>query len=192
MAGCSEISLMLGAFEDGELEPHEMQEVARHLAECRACEIELAGYARVGRELRDLGVEPELSGFSAAVISRIGENESPVRAQIGRALGRIREEFSSALPTAALAAAVAIFTAVILTPYAAKFLDRSLPGAQSAQLRDSAELASQEVAAAASRLSSAVHDSHTVISQLEARSPSIAVWSEPRTDTTVIWLPEQP
>ncbi len=37
MAECSEISLMLGAFEDAELEPNEMQEVAYHLARCDSC-----------------------------------------------------------------------------------------------------------------------------------------------------------
>ena len=35
-------------------------------------------------------------------------------------------------------------------------------------------------------------DSQAIISRLEADSPSVAVWSEPRTDTTVIWVPDQP
>jgi hypothetical protein len=34
-------------------------------------------------------------------------------------------------------------------------------------------------------------DSRTIISRLESKNPAVAVWSEPRTDTTVIWLPEQ-
>jgi anti-sigma factor RsiW len=192
MAECSEISLVLGAFEDGELEPHEMQEVARHLAQCGGCENELAGYATVGRELRALRVEPDLTGFSAAVISRIRESESPIRARIGRSLGRIGEELRSALPTAALAAAVAILTAVILTPYAGRMLDRALPGSELAQLESDAGVAAEKLAAESGRIASAVHDSRTVISRLEARLPSVAVWSEPRTDTTVIWLTEQP
>jgi len=192
MAECSEISLVLGAFEDGELEPHEMQEVARHLAQCGGCEIELAGYATVGRELRALRIEPDLTGFSAAVISRIRASESPIRARVGRSLGRIREQLWSALPTAGLAAAVAILTAVILTPYAGRILDRVLPGSELAQLKSGAGVAAENLAAESGRIASAVHDSRTVISRLEARLPSVAVWSEPRTDTTVIWLAEQP
>jgi putative zinc finger protein len=35
-------------------------------------------------------------------------------------------------------------------------------------------------------------DSQAIISRLEADSPSVAVWSEPQTDTTVIWVPDQP
>ncbi|MGH7948279.1 MAG: anti-sigma factor family protein [Candidatus Binataceae bacterium] len=192
MAECSQISLLLGAFEDGELEPHEMQEVARHLAECGACEDILAGYAVVGRELRALQLEPNLSGFSTAVLSRIGEVDSPLRARIERAFGRIREEFSSVVPTAALTAAVAILTAVVLTPYAGRMADWALPGSQLAQIEESADLAAEKLAAEGSKLASDTHDSRTVISRLETRSPSVAVWSEPRSDTTVIWFPDQP
>jgi hypothetical protein len=35
-------------------------------------------------------------------------------------------------------------------------------------------------------------DSQAIISRLEAEMPSVAVWSEPQSDTTVIWLPDQP
>jgi hypothetical protein len=34
-------------------------------------------------------------------------------------------------------------------------------------------------------------NSGAIISRLEADSPSVAVWSEPQTDTTVIWVPDQ-
>jgi len=36
------------------------------------------------------------------------------------------------------------------------------------------------------------NDSHADISRLESENHSVAVWSEPRRDTTVIWLPDQP
>ncbi len=35
------------------------------------------------------------------------------------------------------------------------------------------------------------NDSHADISRLESGNPAVAVWSEPRKDTTVIWLPDQ-
>ena len=60
MARCEEMTLLLGPFEDGELEPHEMQEVARHLAGCPACETELAGYLM------------ELPGIPAERVARMG------------------------------------------------------------------------------------------------------------------------
>jgi len=72
MAECSEISLMLGAFEDAELEPNEMQEVAYHLARCDSCSSILSDYSTVGRELRSITpaldfAAPNLAGFADAV-----------------------------------------------------------------------------------------------------------------------------
>jgi anti-sigma factor RsiW len=190
MAECSEIGLLLSAFEDGELEPHEMQEVARHLAQCSTCERELAGYALIGRELRALRIEPDLSGFTAAVTSRIRQGRPPLQVRVERALGRFGRQLSSALPTAALTAAIAILTAVLVTPYAGRLLDGALPNNGLARLEGGS--AAQRAPAASTEIASAPHDSHAVISRLESSSPSVAVWSEPHHDTTVIWLPDQP
>jgi len=71
MAECSEISMMLGAFEDSELEPNEMQEVAFHLARCESCTGILADYSTIGRDLRSITDAPSLAGFSNAVIARV-------------------------------------------------------------------------------------------------------------------------
>jgi len=46
--------------------------------------------------------------------------------------------------------------------------------------------------AATSEPTMADNDSHADISRLESENHSVAVWSEPRRDTTVIWLPDQP
>ena len=54
MAECGEIGMMLGAFEDSELEPNEMQEVAFHLARCESCAAILADYSTLGRDLRSI------------------------------------------------------------------------------------------------------------------------------------------
>jgi len=67
MAQCDDIAPLLGTFEDGELAPHEMQEVARHLAGCANCEETLAGYSNVGRLLREAATAPALDGFAIAV-----------------------------------------------------------------------------------------------------------------------------
>ena len=60
MADCREIAPLLGFFEDSELEPHEMQEVARHLAYCKGCETTLSDYAALGRRLRGAAAQPSL------------------------------------------------------------------------------------------------------------------------------------
>jgi hypothetical protein len=53
-------------------------------------------------------------------------------------------------------------------------------------------VAAQAADAVASEPTMADNDSHADISRLESENHSVAVWSEPRRDTTVIWLPEQP
>jgi hypothetical protein len=73
MPECNEISLMLGAVGDGELEPDDMQAVARHITGCVACTIEQSDYAKIGRELRAIAVMPSLEGFTKSVIDLIGK-----------------------------------------------------------------------------------------------------------------------
>jgi anti-sigma factor RsiW len=166
MAECSEMSLMLGPFEDGELEPNEMQEVAFHLARCESCTDALSAYSSLGRELRTITPEPQLAGFAAAVVSRIDKLPQPFWTRLGRFFSRGSDYIGSGFAWSTAVAAVAVLTAVLITPYAEQFAGR-------------------HPAIAAS-------DSHAVISRLESDIPSVAVWSEPRTDTTVIWLPDQP
>ncbi|MGA9725423.1 MAG: zf-HC2 domain-containing protein [Candidatus Binatus sp.] len=73
MPECNEISLMLGAAGDGELEPDDMQAVARHLTGCASCTIEQSDYSKIGRELRALAVMPSLEGFTKSVLDVIGK-----------------------------------------------------------------------------------------------------------------------
>src|SRR5215472_16600674 len=96
MAQCSEISLLLGAFEDGELEPHEMQEVARHLAHCPSCEKTLAAYGTLGRLLRDTVAVPALNGFGDAVLERVRDLRPPLTSRIRRWLDALGERFGAA------------------------------------------------------------------------------------------------
>lgn len=198
MSECSEISLMLGPFEDGELEPHEMQEVARHLAACTSCEKTLNDYNSIARELRAALSLPPLEDFARAVDRRIERLPTPWRERVSRFLGEINERMAAAIAIIATAGAVAVLTALAVTPYLRGHLSNKLSGTSIAKLANQGEArlaaaTDQEAAQIASspEVTEAAGDSHAVISRLESQIPSVAVWSEPENDTTVIWLPEQ-
>ena len=209
MSDCNQISLLLGAFEDGELEPHEMQEVARHLATCNSCEGLLADYSAVGRELREVIAIPPLTGFADAVNARIAELKPPVvplRERIGAFFEGLNERWAAAFAMVSMAGAVAVLTALVLTPYLRRNIGPGMQGAPMAKADspNAASLAStttdqestrmmvpdSEAQQFASAPSGATRgDSHAVIQKLESEIPTTAVWSEPETGTTVIWLP---
>ena len=237
MAQCSEIELLLGPFTDGELEPHEMEEVALHVVACRDCKTALDDYHALGVTLRGAVALPELAGFSAAVQGRIQQFRVPLHARIKRPFDWFGERMGTAFAMGAAAAVAAVITAVVVTPYAGRISNalRQASGNASVANRDtSAPTASlpeqrksaQEVAASSQPRNSVgaapsqpndsaiankgdganqnnvvgapqaeetvAADSQAIISRLEADSPSVAVWSEPQTDTTVIWVPDQP
>lgn len=216
MARCEDITLLLGPFEDGELEPHEMQEVARHLAGCAACEGELADYGTLAVSLRGAAAIPDLSGFTTAVLARIDGLPIPIRLRIRRYLTSFADGIGATIATGFAAAAVAVITAVILTPYfkQAHFaFDLSDHREVASTSRSGADVAVKPIAKnedalpippdVANGLSDAgdfgdnggairpVEASSAIIDRLEADSPSVAVWSEPQSDTTVIWVPDQ-
>jgi anti-sigma factor RsiW len=196
MAECSEIALMLGAFEDGELAPHEYQSVALHLAQCERCTAELADYSAIGRELRTAVAEPALAGFAAGVMRRIESLPVPLSTRVSRFISRLSDQFGAGLGMATAAAAAAILTVILASPFARNFT-RS-PGAmpqlasrQIAKVENSPEQPPVQLASAPADINTAAEDSQAVISRLESEIPSVAVWSEPQNDTTVIWLPDQ-
>jgi len=193
MAECGEISMMLGAFEDSELEPNEMQEVAFHLARCETCTGVLADYSTLGRDLRSITAEPSLAGFSKAVIARVDRLPQPVFTRIERFLRRQLDSVGSGIAWGGAAAVAAIMTIVLMTPYAQQFANRGTQSPVVASSDRNAAPASDQVASAATNEPTmADNDSHADISRLESANHSVAVWSEPRRDTTVIWLPDQP
>ncbi|HVC44986.1 MAG TPA: zf-HC2 domain-containing protein [Candidatus Binataceae bacterium] len=242
MARCDDIKLLLGPFEDGELEPHEMQEVARHVVACAACDGELADYRALGLAMRDGAELPDLTGFAAAVLELVDDLPIALGTRVRRFFNSFAGGIGGTLATAMATAAIAVITAVVLTPYARQFTfgggfanppqaatrvaadlapaapfalasvaapqaatvasgERRvrLPPAGDANALPAAsaiDLASQQNSAddaadTALADSTAGHGPSTVISRLEASSPSVAVWSEPQTDTTVIWVPDQ-
>ncbi|MGH7779630.1 MAG: anti-sigma factor family protein [Candidatus Binataceae bacterium] len=190
MAQCNQISLMLGAFEDQALEANEYQEVAYHLARCDNCTAELADYGTIGRELRTLFQEPNLDSFKSSVMRRIESLPVPFGVRISRWFERLGEQLSGSLAMAGAVAAAALITAFLVTPYMRTALHH--PAREMAKIESAATLAPATIASAPAEVAEVGPDSHVVISRLESEIPSVAVWSEPRTDTTVIWLPDQP
>jgi len=73
MPECSQIGLMLGAVGDGELEPNDLQQVARHVERCASCTGALSDYFTIGRELRAVAVTPSLDKFTRSVLDLIGK-----------------------------------------------------------------------------------------------------------------------
>jgi anti-sigma factor RsiW len=192
MAECGEIGMMLGAFEDSELEPNEMQEVAFHLARCESCTGILADYSTLGRDLRSITAEPSLAGFSSAVIARVDRLPQPVLTRIARYLRRQADSVGSGFAWGGAAAAIAVLTIILMTPYAEQFANRGPHSTTSIAGREAATAVNQVAEATPSEPTMADNDSHADISRLESENHSVAVWSEPRRDTTVIWLPDQP
>jgi anti-sigma factor RsiW len=194
MAECGEIGMMLGAFEDSELEPNEMQEVAFHLARCESCSGILADYSTLGRDLRSITAEPSLAGFSSAVIARVDRIPQPALTRIARFLRRQADSVGSGFAWGGAVAAVAFVTIILMTPYVEQFANRGPHSTTSIATtgHETATAANQVAEAAASEPTMADNDSHADISRLESENHSVAVWSEPRRDTTVIWLPDQP
>lgn len=190
MADCSEIAPLLGIFEDGELEPHEMQEVARHLAHCSNCEIVLHEYTALGRHLRAVVVSPPLENFAHAVQHRLDEVHIPVRARIEHYLESLGERWTTALMLTSAALALGAW-ALLFAPYARQHFEQQQNADQIANAEPEARSFGHSEPAPPLGAAFAESGPQTVISRLEANSPAVAVWSEPETRTTVIWVPDE-
>ena len=218
MALCDEMRLLLGPFDDGELEPHEMEEVAFHVVGCVGCKSALDDYRSLGVALRDVVTLPALDSFAPAIAARIDLTWVPLSAR----LGRLREAFGnlgSVFEIVGVAAATAVITLIVAAPYARQFIGGASPVASS----DRVARASAPMRAAANPVTlakvdlphtdniaenraadhpasnsadsdeAAIHESQELVSQLGGGdSRSVAVWNEPHTGTTVVWVPDQP
>jgi anti-sigma factor RsiW len=206
MKDCELIAPLLGAFQDGELEPHEMQDVARHLATCKACEEELADYRAIGVQLREAITIPPLTGFAAGVDRRIAKLQPPLRQRIGAFFESLNQRWAAAFAMVSMAGAVAVITALVLTPY----LRHNFGATQNATMAKAGSAAAPTLASTntdqetaqvlvpddeSEQLASSSElnpgDSHAIIKRLESQIPTTAVWSEPQNGTTVIWLPSE-
>lgn len=207
MLACDQMRLLLGPFEDGELEPHEMQDVAFHVVSCNECKATLEEYRALGVALRDAAVIPALDGFSEAVQARIVRLRVPIRVRLGRYFDSLNERLAAAVAIGAAAAVSAVLTVVLVSPIARRIVNGAPPtpqtlaegqpvSAPTVNLADAANLTANAKAMVSQpgnvNPTTAASNERAVISSLEADSPSVAVWNEPRTDTTVIWVPDQP
>ena len=191
MTDCREIAPLLGFFEDSELEPHEMQEVARHLAHCKGCEGTLSDYATLGRHLRAVVIEPSLANFANNVQRRLDEVPVPLRVRLERHLGQLTERWTASLAVASAALALGAWV-LLFAPYAQRYLERGQDASVVATTQGPTQPSGRDETETASGAAPAEDGPQTVISRLEARTPDVAVWSEPETKTTVIWVPDAP
>jgi hypothetical protein len=208
MTDCKEILPLLGFFEDSELEPHEMQEVARHLAFCKICEGMLSDYGAIGRQLRAVAIEPSLTNFAASVQRRLDQIPVPIRTRFARYWENVTERWTAGLAVTA-AAMAAVAWLLLFAPYVEHYLGMGVSASHHPD--DVASKPENETLAKSGNQPSAQNpvenpepdepqiarngmpveeNPQTVISKLEARTPNVAVWSEPETKTTVIWVPD--
>jgi putative zinc finger protein len=220
MSACEQIRLLLGPFDDGELEPHEMEDVAFHVVSCNACKAELDDFRAIGVSLRDASVVPSIETFAAAVQARIAETRIPWRTRLARRFDSIAERIGAAAAIGAVGAFAAVVTAIVATPYVNRIMnppaahhDVAAPANQIAQAPEAMHSVTTPVSApdfgsqpeiasfqnfgplASSSGGSGLGSIDGVppvatISSLESDSPSLAVWNEPQTKTTVIWVPK--
>lgn len=212
MALCSKIRLLLGPFDDGELGPHEMEEVAFHLVECPECKAALDDYRSLGEALRTFAPVPSLEGFAQTITTRLEPSHRRWRAGLTDFWASLGA-FGSALQVAGVAAVAAIITLMVVEPYTQRLNfnhgSTSSPATQIARI-EPAPLTARAVTPQADRAAvnasanedtlgeirhadaTASRESEELLSELGGGpGPSVAVWNEPRTDTTVIWVPDQ-
>lgn len=186
MTQCEQIEPLLTGFADGELLPSEMQSVARHLAVCEKCEAELLDFAAIGERLREIMGEPNLEGFAQSVMAKLPK-PTPIRDRARSFLNLFNERWIAGAALGAATLAIGAWTMILVTPLAQNFLARGR--------MDHTMLASFRAQGrgfeSAPRMASLGHRSRAVISRLEAKMPSVAVWSGPETEATVIWVPDQ-
>jgi len=222
MTSCGEVRLLLGPFDDGELEPNEMEDVAFHVVGCGECKAALEDYRALGVALRSVVTVPPLDNFAQAVTARLAPRRIPVGARVAQwwnSIGRL----ASVIEFAGVAAATAVLTLLIAGPDVRKFVTHraentavSFKAGATTPARPVQAIASagpgvantnRNVAAADGKLAAAdvnlanvddqgkieaASDLQEIVSELGAgHSPSVAVWNEPRTDTTVVWVPDQ-
>ncbi|HLW69456.1 MAG TPA: zf-HC2 domain-containing protein [Candidatus Binataceae bacterium] len=227
MAACGEIELLLGAFEDGELRPREMEAVAFHVVGCDACRAALESYRSLGAALREVSTAPRLDGFTQAVMARIARERPPLGSRI-REFWESLGSFGSVIQIAGVATASAVVTFVLLAPRLSESFHpvataplaiaqrtqtlqtqpkrnqialNQTPQGPIAQTSGPSPASPLMTASAATTDPSGVwdqasaiaaRDSEELVSELGAgNGPSVAVWDEPRSGTTVVWVPDQ-
>ncbi len=180
MPVCDQVKLLLGPFDDGELEPHEMEDVALHVVSCGACKTTLDDYRSMGVALRDCLSQPVIDGFTSAVLKRIDQLPQPLWKRWWIYVETLTEHAGGALPLVAAGAFAALITAWLVTPYAERLLHRSSNPVQVAFDNKNDLTAPSGLPSSTSQ--NALPD--------QSEPPMITLTEDP--STTVIWLPNQP
>jgi len=180
MPACHQVKLLLGPFDDGELEPHEMEDVALHVVTCGACKAALDEFRSLGVALRDSFPQPKIDGFTAAVLKRIDKIPQPLWMRWWSYFDTIGEHLGGTLSLVAAGAFAALLSAWLVTPYARHWLQRASNRTEVAsRSQDDMIAAPQQIAGAAPN---APRD--------QSETSMLALSNDP--STTVIWLPNQP
>ena len=180
MAACDQVKLLLGPFDDGELEPHEMEDVALHVVSCGACKAALDDYRSLGVALRGCFPQPAIEGFATAVLKRIDQIPQPWWRRWRYNLDTIGEHLGAAASLVAAGAFAALLTAWLASPYAQRLLHRS---------SNQTQIASSHQNGMAETMKQIPGANQNLASD-QSESSMFALSNDP--STTVIWLPNQP
>jgi anti-sigma factor RsiW len=186
---CDDIAPLLGALHDGELSGPDADRVTQHLDGCERCKETLLDYLLLGHHLRTATAITSLDGFTESVMRGIADARRPFRGRLLNRLEDLRERWVAAVSLAGATVALATLALVLAEPHTWERISahfRTAP-ALSETARNSQPLASLPAPGLPAQ-SGNDSNSEAFISRLEAKPPSVALWSEPDTKTTVIWL----
>jgi anti-sigma factor RsiW len=191
LAHCDDIAPLLGALHDGELSGPEADRVTQHLDGCETCKETLLDYLLLGHHLRTATAMTSLDGFTETVMRGIAGARRPFRGRLLNRLEDLRERWVAAVSLAGATVALATLALVLAEPHTWDRISARFHGApatsESAQNSSTGTFASSFPAARPAQSNNDTN-SEAFISRLEAKPPSVALWSEPDTKTTVIWL----
>jgi len=159
---CRDIENMLDRFLDGELEARSMRAVALHVTRCPACERLLQELER----LQDMVVEGVNEAVARVDFTRFWSDIAGQAEVVQRSFGGVRERLRAAAARPAVIAAVmavALLVSALEIWRVGTSLSAVAPGPANNQAR---------------------------IDSLVSDAPSVALLSEPVSNTTVIWVDE--
>jgi anti-sigma factor RsiW len=183
MLACDRVRLLLGPFEDGELEPHEMEDIAFHVVTCPPCKSALEDYRSLGVALRDSFRLPAAEDFTQAVLQKIEQRRHPLWRRFSGYLDGLAERVGAAIAITALATVAAVAALVTLSPYPKRLLHHSNPVAQVSPTITLADRG--DVRASPGPTPEALYSGSPATDE-----PVITLSDDPT--TTVIWLQNQP
>jgi anti-sigma factor RsiW len=162
---CRDVLPLLSRFLDGELDSRQMRAVALHTTRCSQCETELRQLERlediIVEQVTRRAEEVDLAGMWTGIASRLEEVSPPWFARLRGWLDFSGLAFSWRPPAYAAAVALLVLIVFLLQPSAPR---------------------SEQIAAAN------LVDNSAILDSVESHVDSIALLSEPETNTMVLWV----